>query len=213
VREAVRSRLIPALVAAAVVALAAPLPAEDSAATNVVDRLNGVLLGVLKDAESLGYRGRFDRLAPAMSEAFDLDFMAEKALGRHWKPLSDADRTRWLALFREFTTANYAGNFDRYAGQRFERLGEEASAGDTILVRTHVVVPGGENVDLTYRLHQVDGSWRIVDVYLKGTVSELALRRSDYTAAIERDGFEGLLATVRGKIGDLAAGRAKRPVP
>jgi len=178
-----------------------------------VDHLNGVLLGVLKDGDALGYRGRFDRLAPAMTEAFDLDFMAEKALGRHWKPLGDADRARWLALFREFTTANYAGNFDRYSGQRFELLGEEVNSSNTTLVRTRVVNPGGENVDLSYRLHEVDGHWRIVDVYLKGTVSELALRRSDYTAALGRDDFGALLTTVRGKIGDLAAGRAKRPVP
>ena len=190
-------------------ALAAPLVAEDSAATKVVDRLNGVLLGVLKDGEALGYRGRFDRLAPAMAEAFDLDFMAEKALGRHWKPLAESDRTRWVALFREFTTANYAGNFDRFSGQRFELLGEEPSTGDTTLVRTRVVVPGSEDVDLTYRLRQVDGQERIVDVYLKGTVSELALRRSDYTSVLERSGFEALVTTMRARIVDLAAGRAK----
>ena len=49
-----------------------------------------------------------------------------------------------------------------------------------------------------------------MDVYLKGTVSELALRRSDYASALEREGFDGLLATMHRKIADLAAGRGKR---
>lgn len=184
--------------------------ADETPPARVVGTLDGALLAVLRQAEGLGYRGRFERLAPAVDAAFDLDFMAEKSLGRHWKTLGAADRRRWLPLFREFTIANYAGNFDRYGGQRFETLGEEPGESETVLVRTRLVNPGGEDVELGYRLHQADGRWRIVDVHLNGTVSELALRRSDYSSVLARDGFEALLTTIRGKIADLAAGRGKR---
>jgi phospholipid transport system substrate-binding protein len=212
VRPVVASRWLRAVAAGAVFASVPPLFAgDDGPSSKAIEQLNRSLLIVLKDAASLGYRGRFDRLTPIMTQAFDLDFMAQKALGRHWQRLSEADRTRWLAVFREFTIANYAANFDHFSNQRFDTFGEEPSAGDTTLVKTRVNDPIGESVDLTYRLHQVDGTWRIVDVYLKGTVSELALRRSDYTAVLEHDGFDALVTTVRGKIGDLAAGRAKRP--
>ena len=211
-RSLVPNRWLRAVAAGTLLAAATPLFAgDDGPSSKAVEQLNRSLLIVLKDADSLGYRGRFDRLTPIMTQAFDLDFMAEKALGRHWQPLSDADRTRWVAVFRDFTIANYAANFDHFSNQRFDTFGEEPSPGDTTLVRTRVNDPASESVDLTYRLHQVDGKWRIVDVYLKGTVSELALRRSDYTAVLERDGFEALVTTVRGKISDLAAGRVKRP--
>ena len=184
--------------------------AADDAATKVVARLNAVLLDALEHAQQLGYQGRFDKIAPAVAETFDSDFMAEKAIGRYWKPLSDADRARWVALFREFTVANYAGNFDKYSGQKFNIRGADPDQNDTTVVHTTLVNPGADDVDLNYRLHQTPAGLRIIDVYLKGTVSELALRRSDYTSVLERDGFEGLLTTVRSKIADLAAGRAKR---
>ena len=213
-RARFRSPRVCALAAAALIALSTPLLAgDDGPSSKVIEGLNRSLLMVLKDAATLGYRGRYDRLTPIMNEAFDLDFMAEKALGRRWEPLSEADRARWVAVFREFTIANYAANFDHFANQRFDLLGEEPSANDTTLVRTRVIDPTRDSVDLTYRLHQVDGKWRVVDIYLKGTVSELALRRSDYTAVLERGGFEALLTTVRGKISALAAGRVKRPAP
>ena len=186
--------------------------AAESAPARVVGDFDGVLLTVLQQAEKLGYRGRFEKLAPAIDAAFDLDFMAEKSLGGHWKTLAEADRRRWVPLFREFTIANYAGNFDRFTGQRFEPLGEEPAESATVLVRTRVLNPGGEDVDLSYRLRQAGGRWRIVDVYLKGTVSELALRRSDYSSVLAREGFEALLATIRAKVADLAAGRGKRHV-
>jgi phospholipid transport system substrate-binding protein len=190
--------------------LATAVTAADPPASQVIARLNAALLDTLKNAEQLGYQGRFDKLAPVVPQAFDVEFMAEKSIGKYWKSLSDADKARWLALFKEFTVANYAGNLDKFTGQRFEMSGEEPDQNDTIVVHTKLINPGGEDVELNYRLHQTPAGPRIVDIYLKGTVSELALRRSDYTSALERDGFDALVATIRTKIADLAAGRAKR---
>ena len=201
-------RLLP--VAAWALLLAGAARAAEPAAIAVIAKLNATLLDALKNAETLGYQGRYDKIAPAVPQAFDVDFMAEKSIGKYWKPLSDAEKARWVALFREFTAANYAGNFDRYSGQRFEISGEEPSQNETTVVHSKLVNPGGEDTELNYRLHATPAGPRIIDVYLKGTVSELALRRSDYTSVIEREGFDALLTTVRAKIGDLAAGRAKR---
>jgi phospholipid transport system substrate-binding protein len=200
-------RIVCALVVASVVRAAA---ADTPRAT--VERLDQVLLDVLKQADALGYRGRFERLAAPITDAFDLDFMAERSLGSEWQKLSDPERTRWRELFRQFTIANYAANFDRGADQRFEILGEEAGPGDTRAVRTRVRSSDHDDVDLTYRLRQTDAGWKIVDVYLKGTVSELALRRADFTAVLDREGFAKLESTVRARLDDLAAGRGKRPL-
>lgn len=202
------------LLAAVVALVPATSHADDAPATPVVTALNAALTEVLKSAQTLGYKGRFDRLAPAIDRAFDLPFMAEKAVGKYWKSFDDAQQTRWSALFREFTIANYAGNLDQDRGQRVEMQGEETAPNDTEIVHTVVITPGAENVELNYRLHHPADAWRIIDVYLKGTVSELALRRSDYTAVLEREGFDGLATSMRTKIDDLAAGRSKgAPTP
>lgn len=184
--------------------------AEEPEATAVVKHLNDTLLGVLKDAQRLGYEGRRARLAPAVDAAYDVPFMAEKALGRHWKTLSDADRARWISLSRQFSTANYAANFDHWSGQTIDLLGQDAAASDTVIVRTHINDPEGEGVDMSYRLHRTEQGWRIIDVYLKGTVSELALRRSDYAGVLERDGFETLATTMESRIAGLASAKAAR---
>jgi len=187
--------------------------AADSGAAPVVSRFDDTLIEVMKDGQSLGYEGRFKRLQPAMQQAFALDYMAEKSLGQRWNDLSEADRATWRQLFGEFTVANYAANFDRFTGQRFDMLGEEASTNDTVLVKTKVISPGTEDVPLTYRLQKIGGTWKIIDVFLKGTVSELALRRSEYSSVLERDGFAALTTVLRAKIADLAAGRGKRVRP
>jgi phospholipid transport system substrate-binding protein len=204
------TRWVRVLLAAAVVATAAGGRAADDGPTAVVTRLNDVLVGVLRDADRLGYDGRAKRLAPAVTAAYDVSFMAEKSLGQGWKALPETDRTRWIELSREFSVANYAANFDHDGGQTIELLGQEPAANDTAIVRTRIVDPHGEPVPMSYRLHRTADGWKIIDVYLKGTVSELALRRADYASVLERDGFSALVAAMRTRIDDLAAGRGRR---
>ena len=168
--------------------------------------LNAGLLGVMKDGTTLDYQGRFDRIAPVVDEAFDVPFMAEKSLGRHWDELSAEDRRGWIALFREFMIANYAGRFTDYKDESFEQLGKEDGAYETVMVKTRLLVPSDQNVDLDYRLRETPDGWRVVDIYLKGSVSELALRRSDYSAVVKRGGYAELSTYLRGKIDALRTG-------
>jgi phospholipid transport system substrate-binding protein len=182
-----------------------PGQAGTTPSTARVETLHAALLGVLKDSATLSYDARFSRLAPVVQETFDLAFMAEKCVGRSWRTLDAKDQTRWVATFTRFTTANYAGRFTGFAGQSFETLGEEPGANDTTLVRTRLVNPAEENVELTYRLRKVGDEWRVIDVYLDGTVSELALRRTEYASVLKRDGFDTLVGLVDKKIAKLAA--------
>jgi phospholipid transport system substrate-binding protein len=199
-------------------AVAEPQPAADGAAvtdeasaggepTAVVDTLHEQLIGVMKDADELGYEGRFRQLEPVLNRLFDIPFMAEKSVGRYWRKTGDEDRARLLTTFGRFTVANYAGRFDGYSDQIFETVKEEVSAHGTILVHSRLVEPNGDAVQLNYRLRPAEGGWRIIDVYLNGTVSELALRRSEYSSLIQREGFAALLVALDERIHDLAAGK------
>jgi phospholipid transport system substrate-binding protein len=208
------------LASAALITGAPPARAAESepAATasepsQIVDTLHTNLLQVMKNATALSYEGRAKQLKPVVHELFDLSFMAEKSVGRHWKTLEDADRTRLLTTFRRFIVANYAGRFSGYSGQVFETLKEEPSAHSTMLIHSRILIRDGETIQLNYRLRRVEDRWRIIDVYLNGTVSELALRRSEYSSLIKREGFEALLSALDKRIDDFAAGKALPEAP
>ena len=187
--------------------------AESSGPTMVVDALHENLISVMKDAETLGYDGRFEQLKPVIGELFDIPFMAEKSVGRYWKTVDEANRGDLLTTFGRFTVANYAGRFTGYSGQFFETFKEKESRHGTVLVYSRLVSGDGEIVQLNYRLRPAKGDgWRIIDVLLNGTVSELALRRSEYSSLIQREGFAALMTALNKRIDDLAEGKvANRP--
>jgi phospholipid transport system substrate-binding protein len=173
--------------------------------TQAIDSLHGHLLDVMKNAVALGYEGRAAQLAPVIPDHFDVSFMAEKSVGRHWKKASEGDRQRFLETFLRFMVANYAGQFDGYSGQSFETLGEEPARMDTMLVKSRLIDPTDVDIELNYRLRQVDGRWKIIDVYLDGTVSELALRRSEFSGIVKRENFDALIAAIDERIAKLSS--------
>lgn len=181
--------------------------ADTSKASSSIDVLHAALLEVMRNATALHYDGRSEKLSPVIPEHFDLSFMAQKAVGRRsWTQATEDEQKRYLDAFKRFMVANYAGRFDGYSGQSFETLSEEPARSDTVLVKTQLIDPTDENVELNYRMRQVGDEWKIIDVYLDGTVSELALRRSEFAAVVRRDGFDGLIDALDKKIAKLSKG-------
>ena len=199
-------RLLLALVSILLVSLhAAPVRADEAgtgadAARATVEQLYTVLQEVMQRGEQLAYEGRYAQLDPVIRKAYDLPFMSAKTLGRHWKDLSEPDRERWVSTFSRLTVSTYADRFDKYSGEQFEVLAVESSSHETLMVRTRIVPADEKPVDLDYRLRGADGSWRVIDVFMNGTVSELALRRSEYSSVFKRDGFESLVSSLEEKI-------------
>jgi phospholipid transport system substrate-binding protein len=193
-------RLLGCLLLALALPAAAPASSLEDA-RKPVDGLYAVLLECLKNADALGLEGRREKIAPAVKSGYDVPFMAEKILGRHWSGLSEADRARWTETFGNLTIATYAERMTGFTGQTFEVLKVEPAQRDTAVVYSQVVTPNEPPIAINYRMRQDgQGAWRIIDVYLNGTVSELALRRSEYAAVLQRDGFEKLVASIDEKI-------------
>lgn len=184
--------------------LAASARAGETSARGIVEQLDAAYLDVMKSAVRLGYAGRFAKLEPVLAKSFDFSAMARLSVGGRWKDLTPEQQAKLSATFGRLSIATYAGRFTGYSGEHFEIVGEEPSAQGTVLVRTRVVIPEKEPVQLDYRLRSGPDGWRIIDVFMNGTVSELALRRSEYSAVLDREGFDGLIAALDEKIAEFA---------
>ena len=205
------SRPFPLFLAAGLVlCLCWPLPpaaAAEEAPSDIVGRLNAVLMEVMQQADELGFSGRYDRLAPVLSEAFNFPLMARISVGRHWRKLEDSDRDRLVDAFGRMSIATFAARFDGYSGERFEVLGEKPAPRKAVLVRNRLIKNDGEAVEINYLLKTAKGRWRVVDVFLDAKYSELAMKRSEYGSVIKNAGFDELIRSLDEKIADLAAER------
>lgn len=175
-------------------------PAEAAGPSQIVQRLNASLLAVMQESEALGYQGRFARLAPDLVQIFDFPAMAKAAVGRSWKSLDPERQRAMVEAFSAFSIGNFAKRFDGFSGERFEVLGEEPGNRGKVVVRNRIVQANGEAISIDYLTRMRAGQWRVVDILLDGRQSELASRRAEYAAIIEREGFDHLLRTLQNKV-------------
>ena len=185
---------------------ARPTHGAQSEAIAVIERFHASLLAVMKEAEVLGIRGRYERLAAPVDRAFHLPLMIRIATGSLWRSASASQKEKLLEAFTRLSVGTYADRFDGYGGEAFETVGARAGPRKTLIVQTRILRPRKDAVGISYVMRPVKGRWRIVDVLLDDSISELAVRRSEYRRVLKKDGVDGLIQTLNSKAAQLVRG-------
>ena len=171
----------------------APTPAAEAAAASVVKKFYSQLTDVMKQGDQLGFSGRFKKLKPVVTGAYDLPLMTRLSVGLVWSKATADEQQQLISAFSDFSVANYASQFVRYDGEQFT-ITDEKATNDGVIVETKLQTKTGKNIALNYLMHQDDkGNWRIVDVLLDGSISELATRRSEFSSIANHDGIPALV--------------------
>jgi phospholipid transport system substrate-binding protein len=181
----------------------------------LIQAFNDGLLAAMKAGDAASFERRYAMLAPVIDRVFDLPTILRNCVGPRWSALAETERVALLAAFRHFTISSYVANFSGYAGEKFEILAPSpATTGETV-IRTRIVLTQGEAARIDYVLrHDAEGvlphdggGWRVVDVLLDGSISRVAVTRSDFRAALNEGGVASLIASLVRKAEELAASR------
>jgi phospholipid transport system substrate-binding protein len=162
------------------------------------------LLRTMKNGHALGQSGRYAALAPIVHVVFDVPLMTRLAVGPSWETLTPTQQRQLIDAFGRYVSATYAYRFDDYSGQQLEVTGDQPFGGE-VIVNTRIVESGNDPVTINYLMRQHGDSWQISDVYLDGTISQLATQRSEFQSILQRQGVDGLIAALYRKV-DLLTG-------
>jgi len=191
----------------------APAPAMATAAAPATapataQALCDVLLRVMKQGSSLDFAGRVKILDPELRRLYDMPLVTRLVVGSPWRSMSAEDQQGVMAAFSDYSTAVYASRFKDYSGEKFvvDPTTAKLASGDTI-VHTKLLPHSGDTVELDYLEREEPGGWRIIDVLLSGTISEMAERRSEYSSAVRDGGAAALIRLLHDKTAQLAAQR------
>jgi phospholipid transport system substrate-binding protein len=187
-----------------IVAGSLPVAAQTaSPPKQVIEALHEKLIDIMKQGDRLDVAARYRELEPILENTFDFERMIAAAAGSFWAQGSEAQRKRLLEAFSRLSITTYAARFNNWTGESFETLGERQGPRDTVLVDTRLNRPKDPAVPITYVMMQSDGRWRIIDVLLERSISELAVRRSEYNQILRSGGTEKLAQVLDEKAAEL----------
>jgi phospholipid transport system substrate-binding protein len=188
--------------------LSCPVHAAPASGGDTVQDLYDALLNTMKNGRTLGRSGRFTQLAPVIRRSFDIASMARLSVGASWAGLSEAQRQQVSESFGRYISAIYADRFDSYDGQKLEVTSEQP-APSGVMVKSQIIKANGEPVKVDYMMRRNGENWLIGDIYLDGAISEVATRRSEFSAILRNDGIDGLIAALNRKA-DMLTGTTAR---
>tara|TARA_E500000331_G_scaffold331758_2_gene354352 strand:+ start:1648 stop:2268 length:621 start_codon:yes stop_codon:yes gene_type:complete len=173
---------------------------------DLVDTLHNTLIVVMKNAQKLGFKGRYTKLAPILSETFDLSLMTRVSSGGYWHRASEKEKLALVDAFSKISISTYASRFTAFSGQKFKTIRVKDGPQATRLVETKLINPSGDNLELIYVVKRIDDKWRIIDVILDLGISELAVRRSEYRRILKSGGVRKLISMLNEKANQLTFG-------
>jgi phospholipid transport system substrate-binding protein len=159
------------------------------------------LMPTIRQAGRLSVRERDKRFAPTITAAFDLATMTRLAVGPAWRSFSAEQQAAVREAFTRFIVADYASQISNYSGESFvvdpQTTPESRGGGD--IVKTKLLQPGGRTVNINYLVR----GGRVIDVYLNGTISDLATRRDEFASIIASGGADALIKRLQNRTESL----------
>ena len=169
----------------------------------LVENFQDNLLSVMKEAKTLGPKGRYERLEKPIDQTFHLALMIRVATKPYWKKATKEQRKQLLTAFRRMSLSTLATLFDGYSGQVFKHIDEKDGPQKTRIVRTKIVNPDKSSHDIAYVAKKYQDRWYLVDVIVDNGISELSVRRSEYHRILSESGPDGLIRILNAKADEL----------
>lgn len=201
-RHSPQSRRI-ARLAAVLLALGLVFPLAAKAETgprDVIQTLCGALLQAMKQGPQLGYQGRVEKLKSVVAQSYDMPATTKATLGVAFTKLSADEAEQLTDAFTRLSISSYADQFDNWDGESFD-VGQPRASGEAMMVvPTRIIPKTGQSTEIDYLMHEDGGHWKIIDVLLDGTISQTAVRRSEFVSIFRRAGYSGLIDVINQKI-------------
>ena len=182
---------------------------ETQQASQVVQDFQAELINVMQQGDKLSFEQRFKLLKPVVLKSHNLARITRIVVSKEWKKLTLEQKKRLVQEFSKLSISSYAHYFKSFSGESFKIISaEHVVKGEKVIpnqiyVHTLLILPKEKDVSMDYLLKKKGDNWRIINIISNG-VSDLALKRSEYKAVLDKSGYDGLIAELSAKIKEFS---------
>ncbi len=168
----------------------------------LVKRVSGEVLDIVRQDKDIR-NGDIQKIVALVDAKvlphFNFQRMTSLAVGRDWRSASAAQKTRLQSEFKMLLVRTYANALTSYSNQRIVFRPFRMRDGETeAVVRSEVVQPGAQPVQIDYWLELADGQWKVFDVVVAG-ISLVTNYREQFAREVRDGGIDGLIASLAAK--------------
>jgi phospholipid transport system substrate-binding protein len=177
--------------------------AQAAEPADLIKAFYATLLDCMQHGAELGFDGRYQKIEPVLNNTFDVATMCKIAVGPEWTKMPGDKKSALLVTFNKYMVTTYAARFKSFKNQKFEVGEAKPVDDDRQLVESKLIRSNGEPVALNYLFRFSKDVWRVIDIYLSGSISQMTQMRSDFSKVVVGGGADALITSLEQKIEDL----------
>ena len=131
-----------------------------------------------------------------INRTYDAEKMLKMIIGADWKNQENEKKKELIIVFKEYISKNYLKRFSKINDVSFSNEKKEKISSDFFLVRSNLIIKQ-EKISIDYLLHLKDNTWKIFDVLLDGSVSEIATKKSEFRIYIKEKKIDELIEALK----------------
>lgn len=187
---------------------AASVAADMESPDVLIKRISQEILDTAKTDKQI-QAGNQQRITALVQEKIipyvDFQRMTALAAGRFWRDASPEQQASLTAEFRTLLIYTYSGAISQVRNQKIDFKPMRNDPADTeVEVRSMVLQPRGEPIQLNYRLEKTPSGWKIYDVNILGAWL-VETYKGSFASEISKGGIDGLIKTLSERNKRLAA--------
>ena len=173
-------------------AIAADSPRE------VVRKLTDAVIAVLKQKD-LPADARVTMIRGVVYDYADFATISRLVLARNWSALDPTQKEHFVEEFKKYLSTTYGKTVDSYQNEKVQIVGDrDEGRGDWTVQTKNLRPQGGGDVLVEYRLRQMNGEWKVIDVLIE-RVSLVSNYRSQFQVIMANGGIDHLFEILREK--------------
>jgi phospholipid transport system substrate-binding protein len=134
----------------------------------------------------------------AVDEVFDWEAFSQRAMGRHWKKLTDDEKKEFISLFGQLLERTYMNKTRQYSGESIVFLNEDID-GKYGVLEAKILTENGMEIPVIYSMMQKNGAWIVYDVSIEG-VSLVNNYRNQFNNILTKSSYEELKSRLESKL-------------
>ena len=131
-----------------------------------------------------------------INRTYDTEKMLKMIIGSDWKNQENEKKNELIMVFEKYISKNYLNRFSKIQDVSFSNEKKEKISSDSFLVRSNLIIKQ-EKISIDYLLSLKNNTWKIFDVLLDGSVSEIATKKSEFRIYIKEKKIDELIEALK----------------
>ncbi|MGD9364458.1 MAG: ABC transporter substrate-binding protein [Desulfobacteraceae bacterium] len=150
-----------------------------------------------------------DKIWEIARPVFNFNEISRRAVGKPWGTFTSEEKNRFINVFSKFLGSTYIDKIQgEYSDEQID-FDKELVKGSKALVRTRLRRRTLE-IPIDYRMHHVNGSWKIYDILVENGVSLVKNYRVQFTSILKDKTPAQLIERLEKKLAEQKTSTSKQ---